>query len=232
MEYHNWRASYLMQTKSHICAPLEGDIECDVLVVGWWMAWLFAAKTLIEAWKKVVLIEKDICWWGMSWRSWWFLTPDSELWLRQIEQRYGKELSKQLREFGEWWQKAIVETARENWFSCDLQDEDSLLLWWESQWVGEVKKEYEARQEYWYEWEYINQENLYHHTTWRYYTAWLRYKNCYAINPFVFCQELKYYLQKHGVRVFEYTTLQTYTHNLVKTSRWSIRCSHIIFTVW
>jgi hypothetical protein len=35
----------------------------------------------------------------MSGRSGGFLTPDSELGLRQIEQRYGKDMAKKLREF-------------------------------------------------------------------------------------------------------------------------------------
>lgn len=35
----------------------------------------------------------------MSGRSGGFLTPDSELGLRQIEETYGKELARQLRDF-------------------------------------------------------------------------------------------------------------------------------------
>lgn len=232
MEYHIWWESYLMQSNSKLCPPLEWELTTEVVVVWWWMAGLFAAKTLIEAGKPVVLIERNICGWWMSWRSWWFLTPDSELWLRQIEKRYWKDMAKKLWEFWQWWQDSIVRTARENNFNCDLQDEDSLLLWWKKGWIKEVKNEYEARQEYWYEGEYIDQQELYQHTAWRYYTWWLRYKNCYAINPMVYCQEMKNYLQKLWVKIYEQTTIQSYTHNYIKTSRWSIQCDSIIFCVW
>lgn len=221
-----------MQTHGKLCPPLEWEHTTEVVVVWWWMAGLFAAKTLIEAGKKVVLIERNICGWWMSGRSWWFLTPDSELWLRQIEQRYGKETAKKLREFGQWWQDLIVHTARENKFDCDLQDEDSLLLWWKNSWIEEVKNEYEARQEYWYDGEFIERKDIYKHTTGKCYTAWLRYKNCFAIDPMVFCQEMKNYLQKLWVQVFEQTTIQSYTHNYIQTSRWSIHCDNIIFCVW
>jgi glycine/D-amino acid oxidase-like deaminating enzyme len=231
MEYHNGWTSYLMQTKGCICPPLEGEKNTDVVVIGWWMAGLFAAKKLAECGKKVILVERNICWWWMSWRSGGFLTPDSELWLRQIERKYGKETAKQLREFWQSWQDNIVQLARNEWFRCDLQDEDSLLLWWKKWWQKEVIDEYEARQEYWYEGKYVAKEELYKHTSWRHYTAWLRYKNCFAINPMVFCQEMKHYLQKLWVQVYEQTTIQSYTHNYIKTSRWSIRCNHMIFTV-
>ncbi len=220
-----------MQTHGKLCPPLEGEHTTEVVVIWWGMAWLFAAKTLIEAGKQVTLIERNICWWWMSGRSGWFLTPDSELWLRQIEQRYGKETAKKLREFWQWWQDSIVQTAREHHFDCDLQDEDSLLLWWKKQGLEEVKHEYEARQEYWYEGEYIDAEDLGKHTTWRHYTAWLRYKNCYAINPMVYCQEMKNHLQKLWVKIYEQTTIQSYTHNYITTSRWSIHCDSMIFAV-
>ena len=43
---------------------------------------------------------------------------------------------------------------------------------------------------------------------------------------------MKNYLQKLWVQVFEQTTIQSYTHNYIQTSRWSIHCDNIIFCVW
>ena len=231
MEYQIGRSSYLMQTKWGICPPLTGEYHTDVVVVGGGMAGLFAAKELIQAGKKVILIEKNICWGGMSGRSGWFLTPDSELWLRQIEQRYGKDIAKDIWDYGQWWQDAIVNLAREEWFECDLQSEDSLLLWWKKKGAQEVQEEYEARKEYGYDGTYIPADKLSEHTDGKYYTSGVRYSNCFAINPMLFCQEMKYYLQEQGVQIFEYTTLQSYTHNTVKTSRWIIHCKNIIFSM-
>ncbi len=193
------------------------------------MAGLFAAKTLIESGKKVILIETNICGWWMSWRSWWFLTPDSELWLRQIEQRYGKEVAKSIWDYGQWWQDAIVWLARDEKFACDLQTEDSMLLWRKEKGAKAVEEEFKARQEYWYDWVFVPRNELYKHTEGKYYTSGVRYSNCFAINPMVFCQEMKHYLQKKGVEIYEYTTLQSYTHNYIKTSRGSIHCNNIIF---
>ncbi len=47
----------------------------------------------------------------------------------------------------------------------------------------------------------------------------------------VFCQEMKHYLQKKGVQVYEFTTIQSYTHNYIKTSRGSIHCTQMIFSI-
>lgn len=231
MEYQIGWSSYLMETDGGICSPLVGEITCDMVVVGGGMAGLFAAKTLIEAGKDVVLIEKSICGGGMSGRSGGFLTPDSELGLRQIEERYGKEAAKQLREYGQGGQDAIVSLAREEKFNCDLQSEDSLLLGWKKGWDKEVRKEFEARQEYGYEGEYVPHKELYQHTEWRYYSSAVRYNQCFAINPMVFCQEMKQYLLKKWVKIYENTTIQNYTHNYIKTSRGSVHCNSIIFAV-
>jgi gamma-glutamylputrescine oxidase len=83
---------------------------------------------LIEAGKKVMLIERNICGGGMSGRSGGFLTPDSELGLRQVEARYGKETAQKIWEYGQAGQDAIVQLAKDEKFPCDLQQEDSLLL--------------------------------------------------------------------------------------------------------
>jgi gamma-glutamylputrescine oxidase len=47
----------------------------------------------------------------------------------------------------------------------------------------------------------------------------------------VFCQEMKHYLMQRGVIVYEHTTIQSYTHNYIKTSRGSIHCDSMIFSV-
>jgi glycine/D-amino acid oxidase-like deaminating enzyme len=94
-----------------------------------------------------------------------------------------------------------------------------------------VREEFAAREEYGYDGEYIQESEVNKHTNGKHYTSGVRYSNCYAINPMVFCQEMKHYLQKRGVKVFEHTTIQSYTHNYIKTSRGSIHCNNIIFSV-
>lgn len=231
MEYQTGRSTYLMQTHGEVCTPLIWEHTTEVVVVWWGMAGLFAAKTLIDAGKKVILIEKNICGGGMSGRSWGFLTPDSELWLRQVEQRYGKEIAGQLWQYGQWWQDAIVDMIRTENLTCDLQTEDSLLLWWKKWWLKQVQQEYEARREYDYDGSFVERHELYKHTAGKSYSAGVRYSNCFAINPMLFCQEMKCYLLKRGVEIYENTTLQSYAHNYIKTSRGSIHCQNIMFTM-
>lgn len=64
----------------------------------------------------------------------------------------------------------------------------------------EVQEEYEARKEYGYDGTYIPADKLSEHTDGKYYTSGVRYSNCFAINPMLFCQEMKYYLQEQGVQ--------------------------------
>ena len=111
-----------------ICKPLETTIDTDYLVIGGGVAGLHAAQALIEKKCKVVLIEKNICGGGMSGRSGGFLTPDSELGLRQIEKKLGSVIAEKIWKFGESGQHAIVRNIKDHNLNCDLRDQDSLLL--------------------------------------------------------------------------------------------------------
>lgn len=88
MDYQNRRHLSLFNLDNMIEAPLEKDISTEYLVIGGGVAGLHAAQALLARKCKVVLLEKSICGGGMSGRSGGFLTPDSELGLRQIEKRY------------------------------------------------------------------------------------------------------------------------------------------------
>lgn len=231
MQYQTRRYVSLLESQGQFCKPLHEHITCDIVVVWWWMAWLFAAKELIEAWKDVVLIEKNVCWWWMSGRSGGFLTPDSELWLRDLERIYGEETAKMIWEFGATWQQAIVKTATDSNFDCELQQQDSLLLWWKEEWNQAIAHEHEDRIKNWYTSLYIPKSNLHYHTTWRLYWSAVRYDGCYTINPMKFCQQMKEYLVKKWCRVYEWTTVTKIQSHAITTISGSVRCNMAIFAM-
>lgn len=234
MEYQNRRYLSLLGVSNDIdiCPTLEDHIETDYLIVWWWMAWLHAAQALIEKKCSVTLVEKNICWWGMSGRSGGFLTPDSELWLRQMEETYGKSWAIALRTFWENGQQAIVNNIHKYWLHCDLRKQDSLLLGLWKKWLQEVLNEYDDRKRFAYDAEYIDNHKLPKHNSGHCYTGWVRYTNCYAINPMQYCQELKHTLIKQWVRIHEFTHVHHLWATQAKTNLWSIRFKQAIICPW
>ena len=164
----------------------------------------------------------------MSGRSGWFLTPDSELGLRQIEQQYGKTLAEKIRSYGSAGQRSIVHNIHTHDLHCDLRDQDSLLLGLWKSWQKAVRAEYDDRLSFWLDAELIQQQDLRKHNSGRCYTAWLRYTDCYAINPMQYCQELKLHLMKQGVNFYEFSHVHKLEKHRATTNLWSINFKHAI----
>lgn len=234
MEYQNWRYLSLLWVSNNIdiCPTLEKEIDTDYLIIWWWVAWLHAAQALISKKHSVTLIEKSICGWGMSWRSGWFLTPDSELWLRQIEEIYGQKLAKKIRAYGSDGQQSIVKNIKEHDLICDLRQEDSLLLGLGKSWKRAVAEEHADRKKFWLKSELIDAQSLKDHNSWQCYTAGVRYTDCYAINPMQYCQELKQKLIKRWVKFFEFTHVHKLDKHYAKTNLWWVTFKKAILCTW
>jgi gamma-glutamylputrescine oxidase len=224
MEYQNrWYLSLLQVDGAlDICKPLEEDIATEYVVMGGGVAWLHAALTLAEKKCKVVLIEKSICGGWMSGRSGWFLTPDSELGLRQIEARYGTALAKKIWHFGEQGQQSIVTNAKQHAFVCDLRQQDSLLLGLGNAGRKAVMEEFQERKAFGLPAQLIHKQQLHEHNTWEPYTNGVRYTDCYSINPMQYCQALKLQLLKMGVRIYEFTHVHKLDRHILHTNLWSV----------
>lgn len=234
MEYQNRRYLSLLSVSNDIdiCHTLEDHIETDYLIIWWWVAGLHAAQALIQKKCTVTLVEKSICGWGMSGRSGGFLTPDSELWLRQLEKTYWNQAARKLWAYWSEWQLSIVGNIRWYKLNCDLRKQDSLLLWIEKKWAQEVIEEYNDRKAFSYDAEFIDHHELWKHNSGQCYNAWVRYTDCYAINPMQYCQELKQQLLKQWVKIHEFTHVHNLWENFAKTNLGSIRFKKAIICPW
>lgn len=236
MNYHNFREYQLLDKPIPISNYLDGDKECKYLIVWWWFAGLHACLELIKQWiqwENIIIVEKWICGWWMSGKSWWFLTPDSELGLRSLVNRYGEKVAKKIWNFGEEWQKSIVNTLGKYNLYCNLRKQDSLLLWLGENGKSECKSEHENRRTYWLDSEFIaNHSELVKYNTWKCYNAGVKYRDCYGICAYQYCQQLKWELIKAGVYVYEFTeVIKLYTHKVI-TNRWSILFEQCFMCPW
>jgi gamma-glutamylputrescine oxidase len=227
MNYHNFREYKLLEGAIPIADHLNKDIVTEYLIVWWWIAGLHAAQELLNQWVKwenVVLIEKSICGWWMSGKSWWFLTPDSELGLRALMDRYGEKIARKIWDFGSWGQSSIVENVKSNNFRCDFRNQDSLLLWLGVGGFDACKEEDADRRSYWYDSEFIaSKKDLQKYNTGDDYTSWVKYTDCYGICWYQYCQSLKQLLESQWVRVFEFTQVDKIEEESAHTNHWIIR---------
>lgn len=209
MNYHNFREYQLLDKPVSIADHLQEDKVCEYFIIWGGVAGLHAAHELLQKWVKgndIILVEKWICGSGMSGKSWWFLTPDSELWLRAIVNRYGESVAKKIWDFGDKWQKSIVHNVESYGLFCNLRKQDSLLLWIWKDGKNECKSEHADRKEFGFDSELIsNHKDLQQYITGELYNSWVKYKDCYGICGYEYCQQLKHFLTTQWVQVFEFT---------------------------
>lgn len=236
MNYHNFREYQLLDKPVPIADHLHEDIICEYFIIWWGVAGLHAAHELIKQWvngEEIVLVEKGICGSGMSGKSGWFLTPDSELGLRAIVNRYGETIAKKIRNFWEWWQASIVHNVKSYTLHCNLRKQDSLLLWIGSNWKTECKSEHEDRKEFGFDSELIaSHKNLQQYITGELYNSGVKYKDCYGICWYEYCQQLKDYLIWQWVQIFEFTEVIKLQKNEAITNRGQVNFKYCFICPW
>lgn len=204
------------------------DMETDYLVVWWWISGLHAAQNLIKTGKRVMLIEKNICGGGMSGRSAGFLTPDSEVWFRQVIKKYWEKIWQKIWNFAENGQRYIVDNINKYDLDADLLEEDSLLIWlWNAGKIA-VQEEHQVRISNNLNSTLLIKEELIKYNTGQGYESAIKYSGCYNINPLKYCQELKKILIWLGVKIYEYTEVKNISANTITTNYWSIKFDKLI----
>lgn len=220
---------WLSYVKDHsTCPPLEKTIKTDILIIGGGVAGLHAAYTFLGKGYNVTLIEKTHCGGSSSGRSSGFLTPNSELELEQLIHIYGHNKAKIVWNMSQQGVDLIVSLIKKHSFKCDVQVQDSLFLGLGKSGEKEVLGEINARKEMGFEYTLYNQKELQSIHPTNAYSAAIRYPNSYGIISLLYVQELKKYLLKKGVSIFENTEAVTIKGTTVETPNGSVQANRII----
>ena len=210
--------------------PLRRRTCADVVVIGGGFAGLHAALRLVTQGADVVLLEKSFCGGGMSGRSSGFLTPDSELSLRQLVERFGRRDASSLWKTAVDGVRLIVDTAEAHRFRCDLQLLDSLFVGIGPKGAAAVREESAARAALGYQRLFYDANALVpvHPGG---YSAGVRYGETWAIDPFAYCQALRATLVSKGVRVYEATEVCGLERMTAITTHGSVEAKCIVTCV-
>lgn len=231
MILQNWWYTTLLNTNVGARPPLMGDISCDVLIIGGGMAGLQAAKHLVEAGKKVVLLERNICGGSSTGKSAGFLTPDSELELGQLVRRYGWEDAKVVWSIASQGVDLIVENIKRHKLACDLLEQASLFVGIGRSGAKAVEEEASAREKLGFPYELYTERELKKVNAGKGYSRGIRYGGTYGINPLLYAQELKAVLLEGGVAIFESTEVMGIQGHQAKTHLGSVEAENIIICI-
>lgn len=233
MILQNWWYTTLLgvDADNQFCDPLQDNIKTEFLVIGGGMAGLQAARTLSEAGKETVLLERNICGGSSTGKSAGFLTPDSELELAQLMRRYGKHHAENIWGIAERGVDLIVNAIASYNISCDLLKQDSVFLGIGRLGALAVKEEAESRKAMGFSYEYYDHQSLKKITGSTSYSNGIRYGGTYGINPLLFAQGLKNALLKKGVRIYESTEVEHIQKNTAFTHLGSVEAKCIIVCI-
>lgn len=231
MLYENWMHNGALNIKTPPCPALEGDLKCDCLVIGAGFAGLHAALKLVDAGKKVILLEKGICGGSSSGQSAGFLTPESEEDMRQIISRYGEEKAKIIYNIPLKGVQMIIDNIKKYGFNCDLRKQDSFYFSTKKREIKYIKEEAEFREEEGYSYELYNKETIKKVHPGKNYLIGLKYPGSYGINPFSYCVEMKNLLLKKDVKIFENSEVRKIEGNTAKTHLGSITAKNILICI-
>src|ERR1044072_5738561 len=121
-------AVFWFDRKETPLSPLRDDVSADVVVVGGGMVGLMCARALAARGRQVCLVEADTCGAGASGRSSGFITPDSELELRDLDCHFGSDNARMLWRFAWSGVNAIRDAVHHDVIDCDIQKQDALFV--------------------------------------------------------------------------------------------------------
>jgi gamma-glutamylputrescine oxidase len=209
-------------------APLGHRVTADVVVVGGGVAGLHAALRLNAEGARVVLLEKTFCGGGMSGLSSGFLTPDSEMGLRELVQRFGVARASALWAIAWDGVRLIASTARAHAFECDLCECDCLFVGDGSGGAAAVRAEDQAHRDAGYQAVRYDQDALatVHPGG---YAGGLRYSGTWTIDPFAYCRALRTLLVGRGVQVYENTEVSALDGTTAVTSHGAATGGYVVW---
>ncbi len=228
MILQNWWYTTLLDTAEPVLPFLEGDIACDVVIVGAGAAGLSAAMALMDSGLKVVLLDRNICGGSSTGKSAGFLTPDSELELAQLVRRYGEQGAKDTWECAQKGIERMVSLVNEHGLSCDLLKQDSLFLGNGSSGLNDVKEEVASRKQLGYEVDLYQANEIPKVLGATCFSGAVRYPGTYGIDALRYAQGLKKVLLEKGVKIFEATEVKRIEGHRVVTHAGSVTADQII----
>ena len=212
--------------------PLRGTATSDVVVVGGGMAGLTCAQVLAARGLDVIVLERNFCGAGASGKSSGFITPDSELSLSDLVEKFGDVRGASLWEFAKSGLERIRGTIVAHAFDCDYQAQDSLLVARTARaYRNVIEREHQVHTSLGYATTLYDRASIQTVVGSPRYYGGIRYGGTFGINSFDYCRALRDALERQGVRIFESTPAIRLAREGVETPHGAVAATSIaVFT--
>jgi gamma-glutamylputrescine oxidase len=207
---------------------LAGAIVTDVVVIGAGMMGLMCARTLLQRGQRVCLVEADTCGAGATGRSSGFITPDSELELRDLVRQFGTADGRTLWEFALGGVNAIRQAVVEDHIDCDLQVQDGVFVAATRGGADVISAEHATRHAFGYSSMLYSRESLRAILGSSAYFGALRFGDTFSIDGYRACVGLRQRLLDRGAQIFERSPVTRILENGVETLGGSVRAPAVI----
>lgn len=231
MKWHQPRSDvYWFTLKTPKITKLDRDLDLDVAIIGGGVAGLMCAQRIKKHNKniRVAVIESSVCGAGASGKGAGFVTPQSELGLADLVSTYGDANGRQVWEFAKSGIESIRQTIEKRNINCDYVVQDSLFTATDHKYYPRIAKEWAIHKKLGYEAWLYRRDTINRVIGSREYDAGVRYKGSFAINGFLFCQELKESLIRDSVEIYEHTSVVELAAPYIRTENYTIQAEKII----
>jgi glycine/D-amino acid oxidase-like deaminating enzyme/nitrite reductase/ring-hydroxylating ferredoxin subunit len=207
-------------------APLSGDVDTDVAIVGAGMTGLTAAFHLAAAGVPVVVIERDRVGGGETGHTTAHLTEIVDTRYEDLSSKFGADGARQVSESSRAAIDEIEKLASRLRIACGFERLDGFLYTERQDGAADLKKETEAARRAGVDAEYITSVPLPFSTI-----GGMRVRNQAQMHPIVYLRGIAAYLSKQGVAIHE-ATMAREIHDgepcRVVTDRGEIRARDVV----
>lgn len=209
-------------------APLAQDLHVDVAIIGGGMAGLSAAQAFNKKGKKVAVFEQYYCGSGATGKSSGFITPNAELSLTDFSERYSIDAAHKIWQFITSGVDDIRANIKQHNFVCDYTEQNSLVVANSKSDFKTLVEEHKNLEKCGYTTKLYTQETVRRHLNTQRYYGGVEYEDTFGINAYLYCQELKKYLQSVGILIYEETPVAAVHDHTLRTLHATVTADYII----
>jgi gamma-glutamylputrescine oxidase len=214
--------------ESKIVPQCQENITTDVVIIGGGMAGLHAAQAWSKRGKKVVLLEQYYCGSGATGKSSGFITPNAELSFTDFSKKYTPAIAHTIWDFITSGVNDIRTNIQQYGFSCGYVPQDTLMVATTKRALKEFEIEHENLAKFGYKTAFYTKEEVGNYLNSPGYWGGMTYEETFGINAYQYCQDMKNYLQKNGVMIFEETPVVALEDQMVITPHARLTADYIV----
>lgn len=221
----------LWYSKTSTMTQCTQNMHIEVAIIGGGMAGLSAAQEFAKQGKKVAIFEQFFCGSGATGKSSGFVTPNAELSLTDFIKRFNLQTAEQIWNLISSGVTNISDNIKHHNFNCNYQAQDAFVLATNKSEIKAFQAEHDNLEKIGHQSTLYDQSGMQQYINSKQYFGALKYFNSFGLNPYLYCQELKLYLQKMGVLIFEQTKVTNIHDHTIITPHATITADFIVVCI-